>query len=301
MQLLDTFDVLNEEGDTRMPSKHFTFWTKTAASRLDRFYVTPQTSVLVYHEEVQVPRCHSDHQAVLLSLRDTRRRRPNTKVHHRFKYPSALGRPDRLKEDAQATPQQCHRRTVRSAEISWETERKLLLRDLTVARKAGKRRARQLAARLQQQRTTLKSTRADYIKERATEVHERLEVGFGVSLLSTQSDTQALFKRISDWSRDQHISRLRRVHCAGPKTASIADIMVDEMMHIIGSDHATVHGSARARLFDRRVCIPTSKRVTANWNRLLMATIIEEETEHAIKRMQRNKASGTDDLSNDFF
>lgn len=99
LQLQDAIDsvLLDLETDTRPPHEYFTYWRTETASRLDRFYVATTICPLIQCERVRISYRHSDHQAVVLSLKDTRNRvnkRPEKP--RSMKYPLRSTRPQHM-------------------------------------------------------------------------------------------------------------------------------------------------------------------------------------------------------------
>lgn len=126
---------------------------------------------------------------VKLTLRDTRKRRINKRIAPRFKYPALAGRPDRMKDDAQAICAALAQRCAESKLLDWDTEQRRLIRELVQARTAERRLARQYAARLDEQNATKYNSREGAIDALAAAAEERHEAGFGICLLTTQRDT----------------------------------------------------------------------------------------------------------------
>ena len=167
---------------------------------------------------------------------------------------------------------------------------------------AEQRQTRKYIKKITAETSTPKSTRGDSVDAAIDEQEIKWEHRFGLYLLSAHTDARHFFKRVSNWSRDQTITKLTpssgRTYSAG---TSRANVMAGEWHHIIGRNHATVSEDQRERLFDKLLQVPASKRATKSWNDLIMAPIQPDDVETAIKSLQRHKAAGLDGLPNDFY
>ncbi|KAF1324648.1 Rxlr effector protein, partial [Globisporangium splendens] len=286
----------------REPTEHFTYWRKNSASRLDRFYIAGNLGSAVQWEAIELPKCYSDHQAVVLHMKWTSQPQRPKRV-NKCRYPMRTSRPDLVRTGVQKAI--AHELELMQSEgsIVWNNLEQRIIKAILRVSRAEKRQVRRYRQKLEdQQHRPANRTRRQLIEEQANAAREAAEFKFGKYMQATQGDVRHFFRRITNWQRDQTISRLEptpgRYHSPN---ASLADIMGAEWHQITGQSHAAVPPQKAEQRFDALVYIPETRKVTEEQNQDLMAPITEKEVREAIAALHRHKAGGVDSLNNDFY
>lgn len=120
--------------------------------------------------------------------------------------------------------------------------------------------------------------------------------------MSTSENARRLFKRSSEWQRDQHISNIQPSpgHFYADEMPT-EERMASEWNHVFGASHATIDPNQLGEEFTRFVKIPATSRLQPGDVEALLAPISESETVAAIAQLPRFKAGGTTGLNHDFF
>ncbi|KAF1315018.1 Rxlr effector protein, partial [Globisporangium splendens] len=286
----------------REPTEHSTYWRKNSASRLDRFYIAGNLGSAVQWEAIELPKCYSDHQAVVLHMKWTSQPQRPKRV-NKCRYPMRTSRPDLVRTGVQKAI--VHELELMQSEgsIVWSNLEQRLIKAILRVSRAEKRQVRRYRQKLEdQQHRPANRTRRQLIEEQANAAREAAEFKFGKYMQATQGDVRHFFRRIANWQRDQTISRLEptpgRYHSPN---ASLADIMGAEWHQITGQSHAAVPPQKAEQRFDALVYIPGTRKVTEAQNQDLMAPITEKEVREAIAALHRHKAGSVDSLNNDFY
>ncbi|EGZ13377.1 hypothetical protein PHYSODRAFT_510634, partial [Phytophthora sojae] len=146
------------------------------------------------------------------------------------------------------------------------------------------------------------ASRAEHQKDLDAAARLRAARSFGDSIQQSPETARKLFKRNSEWQRDQHISRIDPSpgHFY-PDAMPSEERMASEWNHVFGASHASVDSSSLEEEFTRFVQIPVEKRLRRDEVAALLAPITEAETIAAIQQLPRHKAGGTTGLNHDFF
>ena len=288
----------DEEADDTVD--HFTYWEGSRASRIDRFYVPRSWVAQVLWVTVRTPPYLSDHQEVELHLRG--RCQPSRPPKGRqVIYPIQGSQPDRVLEELFVGLTELG--VGRTSSVRhWDSivaACKLCI--ARVRKRARQRRYRYKTKLLQRERRQF-LTRHQWITANMEELRLEHSVRIGQRLERTTASLRWSYKRVSDWERDQTVSRIVNLH--GPKFTrpmTVAAKFSSEWSPLLGRIHRTEPLSSLQAAIQVFVTVPDERRLSSAANAALVAEITEAEVLQAVSELSRHKTAGPDGLNNDFF
>ncbi|KAF1335371.1 Rxlr effector protein, partial [Globisporangium splendens] len=252
--------------------------------------IDKQRDCAVQREAIELPKRYSDHQAVVLHMKWTSQPQRPRKV-NKCRHPIRTSRPDLVRTGVQKAI--VHELELMQIEgpIEWSHLEQRIIKALLRVSRAEKRQVRRYQQKLEdQQHRPATRSRRQLIEGQANAAREAAEFKFGKYMQATQGDVHHFFRRITNWQRDQTISRLEptpgRYH---PPNASLADIMGTEWHQITGQSHATVPPHKAELRFDALVYIPETRKVAERQNQDLMAPITQKESEQRLLQGLRGR------------
>ena len=277
-----------------------TFRRRDSGSRLDRCYVTEDSSDWVVGSSVVVPVGGSDHCGCVTWMRDPRLR-PITRPPEPLAYPITARHPDVMERIVGQSIVETLNHASR-IKLDWDTTvqhlcdalRVIKRKEKTRANRQRKRRERKLRAKIQ----TLQDLIA-YGVQRAIRLRR---VRHGEYLLAKGVDPNVVFKRIAERDQNQTITAIR-VPTTSPlsKDESVANKMAAAWQPLLGSSHATVSPLNMTTACAKLYRIPSGRRLDTAEKESLTKTITEDEVHRAVENRGRYKSAGADRLSNDFY
>jgi len=300
--LIDTMEALetmNPDASLE-PLTTFTYWRGRSASRIDRFYVSTKHSPETQWVRARMPAVSSDHQELQLTWgSEARHQRQKGRSVDRCKYPIRTDRPDLLEQDISERLNALGEPTSPAA---WDGLAESTARILRQARAEDTSRRRVRARDLLRRRNASTRTREQILRVEANHDDWQRSVRRGRRLADTKEQLKALYKRTSNWTRDQRVSTLHPSNGrAYPDRQSLADSMAAEWSSIFGQSHRTCPDHALRTRLRSFVKIPTGKKVSQAENDSLLKEITAEDMTKALRGLNRNKGAGPDGLNNDFY
>ena len=299
--LVDALDFISHPDDILEwePSTHFTYWAGSAASRIDRFYVSNTWGDRVQWLEATLFPTASDHQQVTLHI--------SLGKCDRHRYFSKVQYPIRCANQESTVAELIEFLTDRginelSSVLTWDDGVRHVRRGIKIiARRLKQRRTRHIHKLRRRARRPL-GTRQAWHEVQTEDQQEAHLSRVGHLLHRTTDQLRTKFKRVSDWERDQRVTAIRKIHGSKfPVGCSIADKFGLEWDPVLGRCHRTVPKSALRTALHHFVTLSADRTVTIAENRALMAVITEAEVVLAILALSRHKAPVTDGSRNDFY
>ncbi|OWZ17931.1 RxLR effector protein [Phytophthora megakarya] len=308
------------------PHEHFTYWQGEIASRIDRFYVSANRSSWVQWLDVRLPPVPSDHDELVLHLRNPSESKAQMKP-NRTVYPIRGAHSARLVEELlselnEKAPQH------EVGELDWDEWVQNCKKAIKRIAQRDKKRRNKKSAKLQRQLRQGPMTRNHLIAVLVNDIKERNLARVGSRLERTHDQIRWLFKRTAIWERDQTVSHIQ----APPDTHFDEDLPIPERFSqvwskLLGKRHSNTHfdedlpiperfSQVWSKLLGKRhskldavemknavaefAVVPPERKVREQDNKQLMAPIAEDDLLAAIKELERHKAGGEDGLNNDF-
>uniref|UniRef100_A0AAV1UCF0 Endonuclease/exonuclease/phosphatase domain-containing protein n=1 Tax=Peronospora matthiolae TaxID=2874970 RepID=A0AAV1UCF0_9STRA len=295
----DLRDHADDEG-TGDPTDHFTYWNGDRASRIDRFYVPEGWVGRVLWIEARVPSNQSDHQEVVLHLRDLNKPRSSCR-HGRVTYPIHSSNPGRIVDELVA---EMDGRAIGQSvsTLTWDADVTECQQCVRRIRKRVKQRRARFRRKIQGRARRPLLTRPQFISCNMEELRQEHLVRLGQKLARTADQLRYFYKRVADWERNQTVTTISRIH--GPhftRDMTNADKFASEWSTVLGKVHCQEERVDLPSAIRRFVNLPTDRVLSSADNRALLADFSEAEVLAAVSGLSRHKSAGLDGLNNDFY
>ncbi|POM64701.1 Hypothetical protein PHPALM_19739 [Phytophthora palmivora] len=264
---------LDTDEDDHDPLQFFTYWSQNGASRIDRFYPTNQQTT-----QITVTLDWSLLQDESLQLQQ----QPEL---------DTLSNQDGLNECKAGNPIE-----------SWDEAVKRIQILLHQAHDADTRQSTRYFDNLRAATRLKRNSREEILYAARSTARLKAARSFGKHFQPTAENTRYLFKRNSNWQRDQTVSEIKP--SAGhfyKDDYPVGERMASEWSHVFGETHATTDSSRREKIFHKFVHIPEKRKLTQEEAKDLVKPISVGETLDAIQHLQCNKARGTTGLNHDIY
>ena len=185
------------DDDPHELTEFFTYWTKSTASRIDRFYVPLQWTASVQWVEVTEPAVASDHQRVSLILAQDALNDSTTRSVLPIQYPISSQHPEWVR---QALLSELNDRNVGSAPSTrtWDDQVLRCVAAIITVRKRSKQRSKRYTSKVQRQTRVDLTSRQQLIHANQVTLYEECLIQEGRRLERTIDCLRWDFKRVSD-------------------------------------------------------------------------------------------------------